>query len=64
MTDPTTLLADGLKDSFVEYLEGDSDILDLLLDKLAPWLDEKLPWVDEETRYDIGLQIINQVTIR
>ena len=64
MTDPTTLLADGLRDNFVEYLEGDSDILDLLLDKLAPWLDEKLPFVDEETRYDIGLQIINQVAIR
>tara|TARA_B100001063_G_scaffold236758_1_gene256900 strand:+ start:836 stop:1033 length:198 start_codon:yes stop_codon:yes gene_type:complete len=63
-TDPTTILADGLRDGFVEFLEGDDDILEILMDKLAPFLDEKIPFVDEETRYDIGLQIVSHLSIR
>ena len=63
-TDPTTILADGLRDGFVEFLEGDDDILSILMDKLAPYLDEKIPFVNEETRYDIGLQIVSSLSIR
>ena len=64
MSNPRTILAEGLRDGFVEFLEGDEDVMNLLMDKLAPYLDDKIPFVDEDVRFDIGLQILSTLSIR
>ena len=62
--DPRTILASGLREDFVEFLEGDDDVASLLMDKLSVFCDEKLQGCDEEMRYDVALQILSSVGIR
>lgn len=59
-----TVLAMALKDEFVEFVEGDEDLQSILMDKLSVFMDEKAPFVDEDTRFDIALQILSNLTIR
>ena len=64
MTDPRTVLADGLRSDFIEFIEGDEDIMTVVMDKLAVFCDDKLDGCDEEFRYDVALQILSSVAIR
>ena len=62
--DPRTILAEGLRADFIEFVEGDDDICSVLMDKLSVFCDEKLQGCDEELRYDVALQILSSVGIR
>ena len=64
MKSPKSILAEGLREDFVEFIEGDEDIQSILMDKLSVFMDKKCDFVDEDSRYDIALEILMGLSIR
>ena len=61
---PRSVLTYSLRQGFAEWLEGDSDVSELLMDKLAEYMELNAAFLDEDARYDIGLEVISDIGIR
>ena len=59
-----TLYAMNLKEEFIEWLEGDEDVAELLMDKIGDFMEQKATILNEDSKYDIGLQILANVGVR
>ena len=57
------LVAD-LRDEFVEWLEGDDDVSELLMDKIGAFLEDKATYLSEDGRFDIGMEMLSDLAIR
>ena len=58
------LLAEGLKEEFVEYLETSEEFVDLLHTKVIDFIEEKVPFTNEEAQYDLGFLLMDQVGLK
>ena len=59
-----TLYAMNLKKEFVDWIEGDEDVTELLMDKLHIFMEEKATILNEDAKFDIGLQILSNLGVR
>ena len=58
------ILADGLKQDFVEYLETSEEFVELLHEKVIDFITEQVPFTNEEAQYDLGFLLMDQVGLR
>ena len=61
---PRSVLTYSLRQGFAEWLEGDSDVSELLMDKLAEYMELNASFIEEEAAYDIGLEVLSDLSIR
>ena len=58
------LLADGLTQDFVEYLETSDEFAELLHQKVIDFITETVPFTNEEAQYDLGFLLMDRVGLR
>ena len=58
------LLAKTYASDFVEYCEGDPRVMEVLMDICADFMDDKLSIVNEESKFDVGLALMNRVGLK
>ena len=58
------LLAKTYVDQFVEYTEGDPRVMDTLMEICSDFMDDVLPIVNEESKFDVGLALLQRVYLR
>ena len=58
------LLADGLTQDFVEYLETSEEFVELLHTKVIDFIAENVPFTNEEAQYDLGFLLMDRVGLR
>ena len=61
---PRSVLTYSIRQGFAEWLEGDSDVSELLMDKLAEYMELNANFLDEDASYDIGLEVLSSLSIR
>jgi hypothetical protein len=58
------LLADGLTQDFVEYLENSEEYVELLHTKVIDFIAEAVPFTNEEAQYDLGFLLMDRVGLK
>ena len=58
------LLAKTYASDFVEYCEGDPRLMEVLMDMCADFMEERLPIVNEDSKFDVGLALLNRVGLK
>ena len=58
------LLAKTYAEEFVEYMEGDPRMQQALMEVCSDFMDDMLPIVNDESKFDVGLGLINRVYLK
>ena len=58
------LLASGLAEDFVEYLETSEEFAELLHTKVIDFITETVPFTNEEAQYDLGFLLMDRVGLK
>ena len=61
---PRSVLVYALRQGFAEWLEGDDDVSQLLMDKLGEYMELNAKFLDEDSKYDIGLEVLSDIGVR
>lgn len=61
---PRSVLVYALRTGFAEWLEGDDDVSQLLMDKLGEYMELNAKFLDEDASYDVALEVLSDIGIR
>ena len=61
---PRSVLVYALRTGFSEWLEGDDDVSQLLMDKLGEYMELNAKFLDEDASYDVALEVLSDIGIR
>ena len=61
---PRTVLVYALKQEFIEWMDCDGDLQEMLMDKISEFMSTKVDYLTEDAQYDYGLELLNNLSLR